>query len=63
MLGKLGLAGGGAGDTGKQRQQVKDDYFAKNTQLTELARKKAELEGRLKTDFGPEDAFLPLIDR
>lgn len=58
---KLGL--GGPATPKSERQKVKDDYFSENSKLTDLEQKVAELEGNLGNDFGPDDAFLTLIDR
>lgn len=60
---KLVLGLGGSTTALAGRQAVKDAYTEKNGRLTELTQRKAELEGKLKTDFGPSDAFLTLADR
>ncbi len=58
---KLGWGGSGTAKAG--RQAVKDAYNQKNGRLSELNQRKADLEGKLRHDFGPSDAFLTLSDR
>jgi hypothetical protein len=60
---KLGWGAGGKKIAMSGRQAVKDSYYKKNGRLTELTRRKTDLEGKLNADFGPDDAFLTLADR
>ncbi len=39
---------------------ARDAHSAKSGRLSELQTEKADLEGKLERDYGPEDAFLPL---
>ena len=59
---KLGW-GSGSSTAKSGRQAIKDAYAEKNSRLTELTQRKAALEGKLKNDYGPSDAFLTLADR
>lgn len=59
----VGRAADVSAETTRHRQQVKDDYSAQSGKLTEVTRHKTDLEGKLQTDFGPDSAFLPLVDR